>query len=228
MNMLNQLGQSSKSVNQIFTETDRMWGCKPDTLEAGHIVNGFEQLNKWAFPIHVTEFVPSVQIHDLTKQSHFLDTAIDQRSNLIDNFLNGAAALMSASERDDAECAMHVAALHNRNESVYLSFVKNVVPDSALGILLFLDVNDGKADVLKTRRRFSLERLIDVIGDPMEFLRAHNQVEMRHLVQERRATALRHASQKAVDDRAVARQGPKHAHFTQGLLLGQITHATSV
>ena len=100
---------------------------------------------------------------------------------------------MAASERDDAECAMHVASLHNRNEGADLAFVKNMIPDSALGVLFFLDVNDGKTDIIKTRRVFSLERLVDVIGYPMEFLRAHNQVEMRHLVQESRAAALRHA-----------------------------------
>src|ERR1700729_2395172 len=93
---------------------------KADALKSRDILECFEQLNKWAFPFHVGEFVPSVEVHDLTEQRHLLDALRDQGFYLADNLLERPASFVSARIRNNAECAMHVAPLHNGNKSGHL------------------------------------------------------------------------------------------------------------
>src|SRR5437763_7537337 len=62
------------------------------------------------------EFVPSIKIHDLPEQCDFFHTARDQFAHLVYDFVDSAAAFGPARPRHDTKRAMHVAALHDRDE----------------------------------------------------------------------------------------------------------------
>ena len=125
---------------------------EPETLETGDFLERFQQLDKWTFPTHGGEFMASVEIHDLTEQRDLLDPLVDEGFDLADNFLERPASFVTASVRDNAERAMHVAPLHNRDESGHLPFAEHMVPDGALGIRFFFDVHDRKPDIVQAAR----------------------------------------------------------------------------
>src|SRR6478609_6635185 len=79
-------------------------------------MNGLEQLDEWTFDVHRGEFMPAVEVHDLAKKRDLFYTARDQLSNFANNFVDRTTALPAARPRHNAKCAMHVAALHDRNE----------------------------------------------------------------------------------------------------------------
>ena len=148
--------------------------------------------------------------------------------DLVDNFLERPASFVAARVRDDAERAMHVASLHNRHESGHLPFAENMVPDGALGICFFVDVHNGKPDIVEARGQFPFDRLFDVIRDSMKLLGSDNQIKVRYFIQKRRSAALRHTTEKTVHDRAIAGECAQHPHFAQGLLFGQVADAAGV
>src|SRR4030095_7605011 len=90
---------------------------KTKALQALDFVHGLEQLHKRTFAIALRKLVAAVQVHDLSKQSDFLLSVPNQTAHFVDDFIDGTASLSAARLRDNAESAMHVASLHDRNES---------------------------------------------------------------------------------------------------------------
>ncbi len=63
----------------------------------------------------------------------------------------------------------------------------------------------------------------------MEFLGAHDEVEVRHGGEERVPPRLRHAAQKAEDRFGTPlRHRPEHAHLAQRLLFGHVANTAGV
>ena len=65
VDMLDELGQARKGLDQIVAVADRMGRGETHTLDAIDRADSLEQLNEWAFSIDLGKFVASVEIHDL-------------------------------------------------------------------------------------------------------------------------------------------------------------------
>jgi hypothetical protein len=63
----------------------------------------------------------------------------------------------------------------------------------------------------------------------VELLRAHHQINMRHVFHQFRAARLRHAAEESEHDvRPLFCQATKHAHFPQCLLVSHVTDTARV
>ena len=121
---------------------------KAQSLQVFDFVYGFQQLHKWTFIINLRKFVPAIQIHDLPEQSDFLHSASHQAAYFAQNLIDRTAALRSARLRDDAEGAMHVASLHDRNESGRLPEHEWLVANRRLRAGFLANVNNGKTQIV--------------------------------------------------------------------------------
>ena len=86
-------------------------------------MHGLEQLHERTLAVGLRKLVPAIQVHDLTEQRDFLHTTPNEFTHLAHNLFDRAAALGAARLRHNAEGAMHVAALHDGNESGRLARV---------------------------------------------------------------------------------------------------------
>ncbi len=124
---------------------------------------------------------------------------------------------------------MHVAALHDRNERGGLPRFQLVVADRFRRAGFFVRIANRKARIIHPPRSLFLEQFGDVVRYAMKFLRADHQVEVRHRGEKRISAGLGHATEKTEDCfRPTLCDLPEHAHFSQGLLLCHIAHATGV
>src|SRR6516165_3210126 len=182
MNMLNHLWQPAKRLDRILPETNRMRRSKPNALKTLDFVNSLQQLNKRAFAVNFLEFVAPVQVDDLAQQSDFLNAACDQRTHLIDDLLERSAPLRATCGRNNAESAVHVAALHDRDEGSDLAEGEQMIANGSLRILFIAYVNDGKPKVVHRTRHLAFQRLINIFRNAVNFLRPDNDVEMRNIL----------------------------------------------
>src|SRR4051794_7043290 len=116
MKMIDQFRQAAVGTDQIFAESYRVRGSETKSPQPFHFMNRFEQLHERAFVVDLWKFMASVEVHDLAEQSNFLHSLRNQGADFIDNLVDRATALCTARLRDDAEGAMHIAALHDRDE----------------------------------------------------------------------------------------------------------------
>ena len=127
---------------------------------------------------------------------------------------------------------MHVAALHDGNEGGRLSRPQRMFPDRFLRATLLLRVDDREAGVvhgatglthLVHRGALPCAQFLDIIRDAMKFLRADDEIDVRHQLKQFRAARLRHAAKKTEDYvRSALRHATKHSHFAQCLLLRHV------
>src|SRR2546423_3580709 len=99
-----------------------------------------EQLHEGTLAAERREFVATVQVHDLAEERHFLHAARDETANFAHNFLNRSAPLRAAGPRDDAKGAMHIAALHDRDERGRLPLFQFVVANRFGGAAFLLRI----------------------------------------------------------------------------------------
>ena len=95
---------------------------EPDALDALEGRNFFEQLHKRRNPLRVRVVAAPVARHDLAEQRDFLHAAGGEGAALGHDVVHGTRTFVTARFGDDAECAIHVAALLDRNEGVDLAF----------------------------------------------------------------------------------------------------------
>ena len=121
---------------------------KTQSLQPIDLVHRFEQLHKWTFIINLRKLVTAIQVYDLPEQSDFLHSARHQAAHFAHDLIYRTAALRSARLRDDAEGAMHVASLHDRNESGRLPEHEWLVANRRLRAGFLANVNNGKAQIV--------------------------------------------------------------------------------
>ena len=114
--MLDELFKMGKRAKKILAKADGMWRGETHASDTFDGADRLEQLNKWAQPRALCKLVSTIQIHYLTQQGNLLNAFARQVPNLIDNIFNRATPLCTSRLRHDAKRAVHVAALHNRNE----------------------------------------------------------------------------------------------------------------
>src|SRR5260370_14567800 len=183
---------------------------KSEPLNPVDLVHRFEQLHKWAFSVALWKLVPAIQIHDLTEQREFLHSARQQVAPLAHDFIDRTAALRSARLRDNAEGAMHVASLHDRDKSARLPRGKRLLANCLLRAGLLGDINDRESRIVHRAIRqrdwqlrpgiLSHDDFFDIIGHAMEFLRSDHKIDMRQILQQRLAARLRHAAEETEDN----------------------------
>ena len=164
---------------------------------------------------------------DLAEERDLAHAAFGELLALAHDFVHRPRALVAAGFRDDAEGAIHVAALLDRDESRDLFLLEHVIADGVLRTGFLGDVDDGVADGCAGLLRGA--QVVEVIGHLVKFLRADNQVDVGQLVEERRAAVLRHAAEDAEDETRVALPLRRDVSgLADGLLLGGIADAAGV
>ena len=198
----------------------------------------FEQLHERTLAVDLRELVPPVEIHDLPKERHLFHLALDQFAHFPDDLRDRPAALGTASPRHDAKSAMHVAALHDGDEGRRLARSQGVFADRFLRADFLRRVDDRKARVVHRAAgitdpgyncALSFDQFIDVIRHPVKFLRADDEVEMRHQLEQLGPARLRHAAEKSEDrTRPLLCDAAEHAHFAEGFLLRHVAHTAGI
>ena len=194
MDVLAKFGQVAQGGNEIGAKTDRMRRGEAKTFEPIDRVNRFEQLHEWTLtetgvsaPIDSVdrwELVAPIEVHDLSQERDLFHPAIDQFPHFPDHLRDRAAALGPARPRNDAKCAMHVAALHDGNKGGRLLRPQSVFADRFLRAGFLRRIDDGKARVVHGAagiadpgyKTFSRQQIVHVIRHPMKFLRANDEI----------------------------------------------------
>src|SRR2546423_9635685 len=127
MDVLDQSRQFREGPEQIVAKSDRVRGRKAQAFQTIDSMNGFEQLNERTLAVDGREFVPAIQIHDLTQKRDFFHSARDESSYFAYDFVDRTAALRTARPGHDAKGAMHVAPLHDRNKRGRLPLLQLVI-----------------------------------------------------------------------------------------------------
>ena len=92
--------------------------------------------------------MPAIEIHDLAEQGYFLDSFGNERANFGDDFGDGAAALGSTRARHNAKGAVHVAALHDRNEGGRLFRRERLISNGRLRTGFFSHIDNGTTQIV--------------------------------------------------------------------------------
>src|SRR5262249_51095885 len=116
MNVLGKFRESRDCIDQILAKTDRMRRSEPKSLKAFNFVNGFEQLHERGFVVDLRKFMATIKIYNLPQQGDFFHSARNEMAHFAGDFIDGTAAFRSTRLRHNAECAVHVASLHDRDK----------------------------------------------------------------------------------------------------------------
>ena len=186
------------------------------------------------FPFRFFELVPAVKIHDLPEQRDLLRRPRATRpAHFPYDFGNRARPLGPPPRRGhDAERAVHVAALHDRDESRGLPIAQRMLANEGLlrrGLLVGID--DRRAPLVSNCRGKlpPSQQFVHVVGHAMEFLRADDEID-RHgqLFGQLRAAALRHAAHQSKWGRLAA-QLLQASPFCRSLFArGHVAHAAGL
>ncbi len=192
-------------------------------------MDGFEQLHERAFAIDLVEFVAAVKVHDLPEQRDFFHAALHQSAHLLHDFRNGPRAFHAARGGNDAERAVHVAALHDRDEGRGLPLAQRVLANFVLRIRLLAGIDDGEALVVDERLQPAAQKLVHVVGHAMKFLRSHDEIDRHGRLRELRPAALRHAAKIAKNQmRAHPPQFLEHAILPMAFCSAHVAHAAGI
>src|SRR5438477_13197143 len=113
MNVLGEFWQIGQRLDKIIAKSDWVRGGKAEPLQAVDLVQRFEQLDERTLVLHLGDFVPPEQVHDLTKERDFLDASRDELAHLTHDFFDRPTSFGATRLRHDAKRAMHVATLHD-------------------------------------------------------------------------------------------------------------------
>src|SRR4030088_3506670 len=178
---------------------------KADALDSRYPLYRLKQLYEWAFTVPLGKFVSSVHVHDLAKQGYFFDATCRQLLHFGNNFVDWTTALIASGGWHDTKRTMHVASLHDRDESAHRPLRQQMIADGTLRAGIFLHVNNRKSDVVPTSRVFFVQCLFDIFCYPVKFLGTNDQIEVSNVLKQRRSAALCHASEQTVNYRAFLR-----------------------
>ena len=113
---LAELGQAAVRGDQVGLEAAGMGGGEADAFESVDGVDAFEQLHKGGDPADGRVLAAAIAGHDLAQERDLANAARDQARAFGDDLLHRPRALVAAGLGDDAERAIHVAALLDGNE----------------------------------------------------------------------------------------------------------------
>ena len=200
MDMLDELWQSGKSLDQVIAVANRMWRGEAHPLYAIHCADGLEQLNERAFAIDLGKFVASVEIHDLAKLVEHVHLPLQ----------SGSDRILKIMRR-------------------HLPCLEFLLADGGLGSGLFIGIHNWSAHIVDECMLAALQKIVNIIRHAVEFLGADDEIDMRRGLKERLATGLSHAPEVAKNQvRPCFSEFAEHAHLTNRLLLGHVAHAASV
>ena len=199
MDVLAELRHPREGVREVLPESARVRRGEPDPLEAGDRVHPLEQLDEGGDAARVRVVAPAVARHDLAEERDLARAARHELLALAHDVVHRARALVAPGRRDDAERAVHVAALLDRDEGAHLALGPlKVVADRVLRARLLGGVDDRLAE--GDPRLAGGAQVVEVVGDPVELLGADDQVHVGQPVEELGAPVLRHAAQDPQDE----------------------------
>ena len=212
--MLHQLRESAKTLHQILAESHRMRGGKADAIKSIDVMKSLNELHKRTLAADFRELMTPVEIHNLSKQGGFSSAPIDKRSCLGYDFSNRTPPFFSPGGGNDAEGAVHIAPLHDRNEGgrLFLLLGKMITDrilraDFGSGI----DNRNKRSRGMKSHAEFGnillgkglltfQDRLFDIVGHTMEFLGSHDKINVWRCLFKLHSETLGHAAHVAKNE----------------------------
>src|SRR4029077_11371817 len=106
----------------------------------------------------------TVEINDLPQQRDFFDSARNQIAHFGHDLVDGPAAFRSTRLRHNAEGAVHIASLHDRDKRRRLARPQLLVANGRLRTGFPLDINDRKPQIIHAifNWTLSVERLLAI------------------------------------------------------------------
>ena len=127
------------------------------------------------------ELSSAVKVDDLAKKSDFFNATVTELDDFVDNVSNGSATLAATCIRNNAVGALHVTALHDADKGGDLTRVTSMRLNGVLRIRFFLEIDDRSGPwALPLHRRDDIRQMI---GDPVKFLRAEDEIEVRQAIE---------------------------------------------
>ena len=144
---------------------------------------------KGDFPSTRGKLVPPVKIDDLPQQRHFAHAPRRQSPHLVDDLRDRPAPLRPARRGHDAKSAMHVAPLHDRDKRRDLPRRQTCDRESSPATPPPRQYRRWKtADHPSSPPRCARGKdLVHVIGHPVKFLRADDEIDMADAAHQFRA-----------------------------------------
>ena len=228
MHVLAELGQTAIGLDQVLLEPARMRGGEADALNALDGMHALNQLDEGRDAIGMRVVAPAVTGDDLPEERELAHAPLRQLSALGHDLVHGPRALVAARLGHDAERAVHVAALLDRDEGADLSLVHlKMVADRVLRTRLFPDIHDARPD--RHPGGAGRPQVIEVVGHLVKLLRADDQVDIGQGIEERGPTVLRHAAEDPEHEVGIASLSRDHiGSLTDRLLLRGVAHAAGV
>src|SRR5438477_8230342 len=90
----------------------------------------------------------AVEIYDLSQKRDFFNAVSNKPAYLVHNLRNGTASLGPSCLRHNAKSAVHVTALHNRDERSRLLFGQVLLANRFLRTRFFADVDNGETRII--------------------------------------------------------------------------------
>src|SRR5438874_5102318 len=196
MKMIDQLWQTPVGVDQIFAEPDRVWRSEAKALQAINLMDGVEQLHKRTFVVDLRKFVAAVEVYDLTEYRYFGHAVGNLCADVADSLVNRAAALGAACLRHNAKRAVHVAALHDRDERGCLLRRELLIANRRLRSRFLIDVHDRETRIVHSACSFPFQCVVYIIRDAMKLSRPNDKIDMWQICQQRSSARLCHAAEK--------------------------------
>ena len=234
-----ELGQAGVGVGEVLLEPARMRRGEADAGDALDGVDLLDQLHKGRDAVGMGVVATTIRGDDLAEEGDLAHAARGEGFALGDDLLHGAGAFVAAGLGDDAEGAVHVAALLNGDEGgdlrrgagvgrgVGAGAGQEVVLDGVLRAGLLLDVHDAGADGQAGLAGGA--DVVEIAGDLVKFLGADDEIDVGQAFEDFGAAVLGHAAEDTEDEVGVLLFAVGDVGgFAEGLLLGGVAHGAGV
>ena len=210
MHLRADLGAGRDRLDRRVGHVGGVWRGEADALDSGDSVGAAQELGE-------VDVSVAIGVDGLPEKNDFLEPLRGGVLDLLDHVLDGEASLAPAHVWNDAEGAELVAPAHDADpgaDSVGTG-------GSEIGVGLIPTQTRGQGRLLA--------RLIDEKGKVAVRVRAYNQIELRHALEETSLQVLGHAPRDAEDDSGAAMLVPAQlAQAPVDALLGMLADGTGV
>ena len=113
MDVLDEVRQTGERFDEIRAESNRVRGGESHAGNARDGANRLQELNKRACFVPFGKFMATVEVDDLSEEGDLTDAFGREGMHFVCDFLDRASAFLSTGLWNDAERAVHIAALHD-------------------------------------------------------------------------------------------------------------------
>ena len=196
MDVRAELGQAGVGRDEVVLKPARVRRGEANAGDALDGVDLLDELHEGRDAVGVGVVAAAVGSDDLSEQGDLAHAALGEGAAFGDDLVHGAGAFVAAGFGNDAERAVHVAALLDGHERGDLALAGlEVVANGVLRTGLLGDIHDAGADGQAGLAGGA--NVVEITGDLVKFLRADDEVKVGQTLKNFGAAVLGHAAEDA-------------------------------